>query len=487
MKVLFASSEVFPLLKTGGLADVAYALPRALTQQGADVRVVMPAYRDVLQNLDHFHVLGWQQVSGNNSTQSVRVLDAGSDALGVPLWLIDVPSLFDRPGGGPYQMQDGSDWPDNAERFTVFSRAVVELCSGRIGDGAWVPDAVHCHDWQTGLVPALLSLEAKQPKTVFTIHNLAYGGHFSHEDFVRLDLPGKWWGPHGVEFYHNFSMLKAGIVFSDVLTTVSPNYAREIATPAFGCGYDGLLTEHADKLVGILNGIDNDIWNPQKDTLITKQYSQRTVVSGKKANKKALLQRFGLDSKPATVKKPLIGFVGRLADQKGVDLILAALPKLIRNTDANFVLVGSGQKSLEDALKALAKMHPERIGIHIGYSEETAHGIEAGCDLFLMPSRFEPCGLNQLYSLAYGTLPVVHKVGGLADTVVHTTPKTLKNKAATGFVFDKLTLPAFYACVVNALKHYQTPKIWKPLVQQAMHQDFSWDKSAKRYLDIYTD
>ncbi len=484
MKVLFASSEVFPLVKTGGLADVAYALPRALAKQGADVRIVMPAYREVLSNIERFRVIGWCHLPGDNRTQTVRILDAGSDVLGVPLILIDAPDLFDRVGGGPYQRQDGSNWPDNAERFSVFSRAVAELACGRV-DGRWLPDTVHCNDWQSGLVCAFLSLEMDVPKSVFTIHNLAYGGHFGHDDFIRLNMPGQWWGAHGVEFYHNFSMLKAGIVFSDVLTTVSPNYAHEITTPAFGCGYDGLLTENADKLIGILNGIDEDIWNPQIDTLIAKQYSRRNFVSGKKANKIALLEQFGLDAKPASLKRPLLGFVGRLADQKGVDLILAALPKLIDNTEANFVFVGSGQASLQEALTALAEKHPKRIGIYLGYSESAAHAIEAGCDLFLMPSRFEPCGLNQLYSLAYGTLPVVHKVGGLADTVVHTTNKTLENKTATGFVFSQLTLDAFYACILQALEIYQSPTIWRQIVRQAMQQDFSWDKSAGRYLDIY--
>jgi len=486
MKVLFAASEAFSLVKTGGLGDVIYALPRALKAKGVDVRLVLPAYREVLQKLDSFNISGWQQIPGSNRELCVRLLDAGDSLLGLPLLLIDVPGLIDRPGGGPYQQHNGFDWPDNAERFTVFSRAVAEFARGNLGEADWRPDVVHSHDWQTGLVSAFLSRDLKPPRTVFTIHNLAYGGHFGHDDFVKLYLPGEWWAADGVEFYHNFSMLKAGIVFSDAVTTVSPTYAKEILTPEYGCGYQGLLTTYADKLSGILNGIDMEVWNPAADKFIKQNYSLTdSFVKGKQINKKALLAEFGLKTTEKMLNAPLLGFVGRLVEQKGIDLITAAIPKIIEETDANFVIVGSGQDKYQTELTNLQQKYPERMGLFVGYSEVKGHLLEAGSDIFLMPSRFEPCGLNQLYSLAYGTPPIVNHTGGLADTVIDANAKTLSNNNATGFVFHNANVNEFIARIKDALALYAKPKPWQQLVKNCMSQDFSWEHSAESYLKIY--
>jgi len=415
----------------------------------------------------------------------VRLLQAHHEGLADYLYLVDVPSLFDR-AGNPYVHSDGFNWPDNAERFTVFSRAVAQMAKGIAGSD-WKPEVVHCHDWQTGLVPAFLSMSHPRPKTVFTIHNLAYDGHFSHSDFTSLALPPEWWTPDHVEFYGGFSMLKAGMVFSDQVTTVSPTYAREICTPEYGYRFEGVLQNLGDKLSGILNGIDLDIWNPQTDPYISKNYSVQNEKkslkwpTGKLANKQHLLKKVGLTGD----KAPLLGFIGRLVEQKGVDLITAMLPELFSTTNANMVILGSGNWLYEEELKALAEEHPQRLHVHIGYSEEFSHQVEAGCDLFIMPSRFEPCGLNQMYSLRYGTPPVVNFTGGLADTVIDATDMALKDKTANGFVFHNVSEDALLSAVKRALTIYNKPKQWQQLCKTAMLQELGWESSAKKYQQLY--
>jgi starch synthase len=320
---------------------------------------------------------------------------------------------------------------------------------------------------------------------VFTIHNLAYGGHFSHTDFVRLQLPSHWWSPEGVEFHGGFSMLKAGIVYADSVTTVSPTYADEICTPEFGYGLDGLLSSRRHKLHGILNGIDTRIWNPHTDPHLPAHYSAGRVLPGKRRNKQALLGRFLHEVDEAALQAPLLGLVGRLVEQKGIDWVLAALPVLLAETDARFVMLGSGQTSYEQKFSRLAKQHPERVYVEIGYDEPLAHQIEAGADLFLMPSRFEPCGLNQMYSLRYGTLPVVFRTGGLADTVVDASEANMADGSANGFVFDTPGLDAFLAAIRRALDLYRQPAVWQRLQQTGMHQSFDWANSAGHYLSLY--
>ncbi len=484
MKILFAASEAYPLVKTGGLGDVIHALPRALHQQGMDVRVILPAYRLILEQISNLRIAGWLQVQGAGRLHQIRILETIDHHLGVPLLLVDAPDLFDRPGS-PYLHPDGYNWHDNAERFSVFSRAVAQLAStANMLD--WKPDVVHAHDWQTGLLPAFLKLVPDAPAIIYTIHNLSYSGIFSHEEFIRLQLPGEWWSADALEFFGNFSMLKGGIIFSDKITTVSPSYAQEIQTPGFGYGFDGVLRTNHHKLRGILNGIDQEIWNPATDPYLPDHYSlKHRYLAGKRANKQALLEQLGVKLQDDQLNTPLLGFIGRLVEQKGVDLLLQIIPNILDNHDARLVVLGSGEKHFENALRELAALYPQRLLLTLGYSEELAHRIEAGADLFLMPSRFEPCGLNQMYSLRYGTPPLVHQVGGLADTVVDATPENLKNNTATGFIFHEPSAGSMLHAVERALSVYEKPASWHKLMRTAMAQDFGWTQSASEYIQLY--
>ena len=483
MNILFASSEVWPLIKTGGLGDVAYALPHALQKQGAQLRLIIPAYQELMSQLDGFKILASLASLNEQRPNPVRLIEAHHPRFDMPLWLIDSQGLFDRPGN-PYCQPDGHDWPDNAERFATFSHAVAQVACLDLGLG-WQVNAVHCNDWQTGLVPAFMSKYDNRPTTVYTVHNLAYGGYFSKDEFSRLGLPWEWWTSEGVEFYGELSMLKAGLVYADSITTVSPTYAKEICTPEFGYGMDGVLTARTHKLSGILNGIDTDVWNPAGDTLIEDHYTVSNLVSGKRNNKTALLKAFGKKPDKAMLDAPLLGMVGRMVEQKGVDLILQIIPALLHKTDANLLLIGSGDEDYTQQCQALAAAHPERVMVYIGYSEQLAHLLEAGSDMFLMPSRFEPCGLNQMYSMRYGTLPVVNKTGGLADTVCHASTANMSKDYATGFVFSEATSKALYDCVMQALEIYRDKTLWLKLQKRAMAGDFGWQNSARQYLKLY--
>jgi starch synthase len=484
MKVLFVASEAYPLVKTGGLGDVLFSLPNALHGRGLDVRLMLPGYRALLRQLDQVRILGWLDLRGAEGIVSARILETRHPDFPFPLWIVDCPPLFDR-AGNPYLNAAGQDWADNVERFAVFSRAAALLGEDGL-DLGWRPDVVHSHDWQTGLVAAYLHELPVRPRTIFTIHNLAYGGYFSHTDFVRLQLPSHWWSPQGVEFHGGFSMLKAGIVYADAVTTVSPTYAREICTPEFGYGLDGLLQSLQYKLHGILNGIDTTLWNPSTDPHLPAHYSMSRINPGKRRNKEALLERYlGKAGDPA-LEAPLLGFVGRLVEQKGVDWVLAALPVLLAETDVRFVMLGSGQTPFEQKFARLAKEHPDRVFVEIGYDESLAHLIEAGADVFLMPSRFEPCGLNQMYSLRYGTPPVVYRTGGLADTVVDVGDATLEDATATGFVFAIPSVEDFLDAVRRALELYRQPARWRRVQQTGMRQDFDWNESAGHYLSLYS-
>lgn len=486
MKILFATSEVYPLIKTGGLADVSSGLPAALHALGEDVRVVIPAYRDALSAVGAVEELARFAVSGCGVTRTVTVLLAVEKPFGAEVLLLAVDDLFNRPGN-PYQNSDGEDWWDNGERFGLFSRAVVEIAMDRAGL-CWQPDVVHSHDWQTGLVPAFLSLETPRPRTVFTIHNLSYPGRFPYALFAGLGLPADWWHYTKLEFYNSLSMIKGGIVFADQVTTVSPSYADEICLPEHGLGLDGALQQCRDeqRLSGIINGMDTQVWNPATDEHIPYRYSvQKGRVAQKKRNKQALLTQMAGPQSEAALAAPLCGFVGRLVEQKGIDLIVDAVADWLENTDACFVFIGSGQAVYETLLRELAEHHPQRVFVYIGYSEAMAHLLEAGCDLFLMPSRFEPCGLNQMYSLAYGTPPVVHATGGLKDTVVDATVDSLKQGDGTGFVFNVPTGEALRDTVLRALALYQRPRSWQQLQKNGMLKDFSWQCSAERYLELY--
>lgn len=478
MKILFASSEAHPLIKTGGLADVSGALPKALADLKQDVRLILPAYQELLARSAPPREIARLTLPGG--PEPVRLLETVLPGSAVPVYLIDVPRGFDRPGN-PYTGPDGRDWPDNADRFARFCRAVVELARDRTGLN-WRPDIVHCNDWQTGLVPALLNLEPERPATVFTVHNLAYQGLFDWAAFQRLDLPYEWWSMHALEFHDKFSFIKGGLVYADRLTTVSPTYAREIRTAEYGCGLEGLLEHRADRLSGILNGADYAVWDPAGDPLLPAHFSRKSL-KGKATNKQALQEHFDL---PVAPKIPLFAHIGRLVAQKGIDLLLEILPELMQRP-LQLVLLGSGQADLESALRAAQRDYPDRLAVRIGYDEPLAHRIEAGADAFLMPSRFEPCGLNQIYSLRYGTLPIVRRTGGLADTVIDTRAATLDNGTATGFVFDDARPQSLLATLDRALNLYAQRTVWTRVVKNAMGQDFSWTRSAREYLALYRD
>lgn len=474
-RVLFLSSEVFPLIKTGGLADVAGSLPRALMAEGHDIRLCLPAYQGIMEKLTSKPRLLLQTMLEG---QSLALWQARLPGSRVTCWFVDCPEFFDRPGN-PYHDDSGEDWPDNAHRFAFFCKVAAMIALDQLGL-EWQADVVHCNDWQTGLVPVYMNGHRQRPATVFTIHNLAYQGVFSHQAFTELGIPHWYWSYERLEFHGRFSFIKGGLVFADRLTTVSPHYAEEITTPAFGCGLDGLLSHRRDRLSGVLNGIDEKDWNPGTDEHLAKHYNWQKL-ENKAANKTALLKAFGL--KPAR-NVMLFGLVSRLVNQKGIDLILSVMKELIHKP-VQFVVLGSGDKSCEKALKKVSNANPGKVGVRIGYDEGLAHLLEAGADVFLMPSRFEPCGLNQMYSQRYGTLPLVTPVGGLYDTVVDAGGSGKLPVNASGFVMQDISGDSLLQAVDKALSRFKQPETWRKLQRQAMKKDFSWKTSARAYTEIY--
>lgn len=472
-KILFVTSEAHPLIKTGGLADVSGSLPKALAELSQDVRLIMPKYQDI-KTYGDVRFLCSLRVDNRN----VNLLETQMPDSQVTVWLVDYPEFFNRPGN-PYLDGQGDPWPDNADRFALFCRIAVEVAMDRAYLD-WQPDIVHCNDWQSGLVPALLSLEPHGPLSVFTIHNLAYQGLFPAESTQGLNLPGQLWASEGLEFHDMLSFIKGGLVYADHITTVSPTYALEIQTPTFGYGLEGLLEHRKDDLSGILNGIDLEVWNPETDPLIPKHYRAASL-SEKKHNKSELQHRFAL---PVNDRVPLFGLIGRLVEQKGIDLIIDCLPDLMY-MPMQFVLLGAGDKAYEQRLQNLAHVYPDKMAVILGYDEPLAHLVEAGSDIFLMPSRFEPCGLNQMYSQRYGTLPIVRKTGGLADTVVDALPETITNKTATGFVFNEANASSLLEAIKRAMMLYSDRKTWAKIQANAMRKDFSWRHSAEEYLVLY--
>lgn len=474
LKVLFATSEIYPLVKTGGLADVSASLPEALRTLGADVRVLLPGYPAVMKGL----AAKWVAATGVFEFGEVRILSSVLPS-GVPALVVDYPPLFHREGG-PYLDRHGHDWHDNAFRFGLLSR-VAAILSGGQSPLDWRPDVLHCNDWQAGLAPAYLHYQpTPHAATVMTLHNLAYQGIFPLDTARKLGLPPESLGMDGVEYYGEMSFLKAGLHYADAVTTVSPTYAREIQTDALGFGMQGLLQLRHAHLSGILNGIDIHAWNPEADPHLVAPFDLKNL-KGKAENKAALQETLGLK---ANAKIPLLAVVSRLTHQKGQDLILEAAEELLK-TPAQLALLGGGDKHLEQAFLGLQESHPGQVAVHIGYNEGLAHLAEAGADIFLMPSRFEPCGLNQMYSMHYGTPPVVYATGGLADTVVDCTPKTLADGTATGFAFDTLTADGLLETVKRALDLFKDKKAWQQLQQNGMKADFSWERSGTAYLDLY--
>jgi starch synthase len=474
--LLYIASEAIPFCKTGGLGDVAASLPEALGEQGYDVRVLLPGYPGALQEARRgvaFELL--QMELGGYQFSLVETVLPGSK---VCHWLLDCPQLFDRPGN-PYLDATGQPWADNHLRFALLCRLGVELAMNRAGL-QWQPGIVHCNDWQTGLVPALLSLETAPPASVFTLHNLAYQGLFSYECFAELQLPQQLFSPNGLEFHGQLSFIKGGLLLADCINTVSPSYAVEIQTAELGYGLDGLLRYRSDVLSGILNGIDTGVWNPATDPLLVKNYDLGTLTA-KRENKAALQRDYRLHQSPT---RPLLGFVGRLVEQKGIDLILAAIPELV-SAGAQFIILGSGETRLEQDLAQLAATYPGDVAVLAGYDETLSHQIEAGADIFIMPSRFEPCGLNQMYSLRYGTVPVVHRCGGLADTVVDCGPASLADGSANGFSFDHADVGGLLYAAHRALECYRDDERWQKLQARGMSQDWSWQRSARAYQQLY--
>ena len=480
-RILLASSEAHPLIKTGGLADVAGSLPAALRELGEDARLIIPAYPGAVKRLREPQALCELRVLGGRGP--VRILSGRLPESEAPTYLVDAPEYFCREGN-PYTDMSGRDWGDNAERFLLFCRVIA-----RIGLGLpaldWRPELLHCNDWQTGLVPVLLREQAQQrPAVVFTIHNLAYQGLFDRATFDRLRLPAALWSLHGLEFHHLMSFIKGGILFSDRVNTVSPTYAEEVKTPRFGCGLDGLLRDLGPRFQGILNGIDYHTWDPATDPHIAQHYDA-SGLHLKVGNKLRLQREAGL---PHNERALVFGYIGRLVEQKGVDLILAILPRLLVHPDTQLVLQGAGDPALEEAVLAAAERYPDKVATFIGYDEGRAHRIEAGADAFLMPSRFEPCGLNQLYSLRYGTVPIVHHTGGLADTVLHAHAERIEDGTATGLTFEPANADALWHAVHEALVLYRDrPELWRRLATNGMERDFSWESSARHYLRLYTD
>lgn len=477
LRVLFASSEAVPFIKTGGLADVSGSLPPVLRALGQDVRLVLPAYPAALAALGECHEVAHLRLPGHH--EPIYLLE-GRGAGGMPVYLVHAPNSFGREGN-PYTGPDGRDWPDNHHRFALFSRAVTAMALNHAGLD-WPVDVVHANDWQTGLVMALLNQQWERPATLFTIHNLSYQGLFSRQAFDELLLPADLWRMEGMEFHGLASFIKAGLAYADRINTVSPTYAREIRTPEFGYGLEGLLNFRADILSGISNGIDYETWNPATDPALVATYDASNI-EARALNKAALQRLFGLAENS---KAMLFGYIGRLVEQKGIDLILKVLPRLQQQGDVQLVMLGSGDPQQENTLREAQWQYPGLLGCRIGYDEQLAHLIEAGVDAFLMPSRFEPCGLNQLYSLRYGAVPIVHRTGGLADSVVDANPEHIAADLATGFQFDQADPPGLWYALERAMGCYrQRPDIWQKLIFRGMTTDVSWQRSANEYLSLY--
>ena len=483
MRLLFASSEVVPFSKTGGLADVSGALPVEISKLGADVAVFMPAYPGIYHVGVEFQDTGVElpvQI-GKKNVQG-RLLKATNTEQGVTVFAVHQPEYFDRAG---LYGESGTDYEDNCERFVFFCRSILEAIA-RIG---WWPDLIHANDWQTSLIPAYLKTElAGTPgyesiATLLTIHNLAYQGSFWHWDMLLTGLDWKYFNWQQMEFFGRLNLLKSGIVFADAINTVSPTYAQEIQSNELGCGLDGVLRHRQNVLSGILNGIDPKQWNPQTDPLIAVNYDVQSWRQGKSACKSALLKRWGIEPQPNV---PLIGIISRLASQKGWSLILQIMRHWLDQHEAQWVILGTGQQEYEQELAGLAKNYPDKFALELGFSNELAHWIEAGADIFLMPSQYEPCGLNQLYSLTYGTIPVVRATGGLADTVIDANQENIDKGIANGFQFQDFNSEPLNQALLHAVQTYsEQPERWQMLVENGMRQDWSWSASAKKYLRLY--
>jgi starch synthase len=474
---MLASSEVYPFSKTGGLADMVGALGRALVKAGHEVVVVTPLYRGIREKYPALRPVDWKfdlKLGHRHVQAGLWELDRPGEA---KIYFVDQPGYFDRAG---IYLENNVSYADNAERYIFFSKCVVNLARYL----PWHADIVHVHDWQVGLVPALILQQedegwGNRPHTCLTIHNLAYQGVFPAEAFALANLPAEYFAPDGVgaEYYGLLNCLKCGIVFADSITTVSPRYAREITTEELGCGLDGVLRKYAGKLTGILNGVDYEEWNTTKNPYLWRSYTISRM-TGKTLNKRELQRQVGL---PADENIPLFGTISRLAEQKGVDIQLGALEEML-NSNIQFVQLGSGSPEYEKGYRDLARRYPGKVSVQFGYNEALSHRIEAGCDFFLMPSRFEPCGLNQMYSLRYGTIPVVRATGGLDDSVIDYSQNA---DTANGVKFYEYTSRALAKAIRKALAIYERPELLKEFRRNAMQADFSWEKTVVEYVKVY--
>lgn len=478
-RVLFVTSEVYPLVRTGGLADVSASLPEALGHIGYDISILLPGYPSAL---DLVRQGGAQHLARLwIDSYDVNLWQTRLPGTAVTLLLVDCAQLFRRPGR-PCQNIAGEDWKDNARRFQLFAKVGAKIALGKAGL-AWVPELVHCNDWQSALLPVYLELITERPSTVFTVHNLADQGLFPRDTFRNLGLAEHLWSFDLLEHQGQLAFIKGGLVFSDRITTVSPGYAREIQTPEFGCGLEDLLRQRRRALTGILNGIDTRVWDPEKDSYIARDYGPDQLKS-KQLCRADLQRKLGFEASEA----PLFGFIGRFVERKGLDWLLAVMPALLRRGYQMALLgsgTGSGEPRYEDALRTLAEAWPRQLSVTADYDEPLAHQITAGSDLLLMPSRFEPCGLNQLYGLHYGTLPIVHRVGGLKDTVFD--PIDSDSDIANGFCFDIPDASAFLTAIERAVKYFGNRRAWRRLQENAMAGDYSWNRSARQYSDLYQD
>ncbi|MSP86239.1 MAG: glycogen synthase GlgA [Methylotenera sp.] len=479
MRVLFTTSEVFPLIKTGGLADVSGSLPSALKNLGVDIRILVPGYSAVLNNLTNLQTIA--------SLDNLPVIHHAELMMGtientqVKVMVIKSAHLYER-AGGPYSDANGLEWLDNPVRFGILSKVAAILSGPRSPIHDWQPDIVHCNDWQTGLAPAYMKFVEHTPaKSIMSLHNMAFQGCYAPGWLTTLALPHSSFAIEGFEYHGQLSFLKAGIFYADAVTTVSPSYAKEIQTAAFGFGLEGLLSKRGSEIKGILNGIETEEWNPETDPYLVKTYSAATL-AGKKLVKNALQEKLALD---IDASAPLLGVVSRLTHQKGLDMLVPIMQELV-DTGCQFALLGSGETALESAFRALAVKNPSRVSVTIGYNEPLSHQVMAGCDMFIMPSRFEPCGLNQLYGLAYGTPPIVNATGGLADSVIDTNIISFKNKTANGFVMSEASSASLLSCIKQALNVFNNDaSAWRQIQKNGMSQNLSWDKSALEYLAAY--
>lgn len=483
MKILFVTSEAVPFCKTGGLGDVCGSLPQELARLGHEVSLIMPAFRQAVNcgrpiepTYVNFEVPIGRKVVGGTFLRSSLPGEQ------VPVYLVDQPLYYDRP---ELYREGGNDYRDNCERFVFFCRAALEAI--RLLDLQC--DIIHCHDWPAGLVPAYLKTELgglplyDSLRSVMTIHNIAYQGNFWHWDMELTGIDWKHFNWRQMEFYGNLSFLKTGLAFADVITTVSPRYAQEIQHGPLGCGMEGLLQQRHGDLFGIMNGVDYNEWSPEADVhLGGSNYGVANFREGKQACKAALQHAMWL---PQATDAPLIAMIGRMADQKGYDLVAQLIPHWVENSSAQWMILGNGEPHYHDLFNRLASEHPEKVAVRLGFSNELAHRIEAAADIFLMPSRYEPCGLNQLYSLKYGTVPVVHATGGLADSITNVTEATLAAGTANGFSFDTYNVTALADAVDRACRCFANRPIWEQLIRTGMQQDWSWGHSAHEYVRLY--